>query len=531
MPAATIDKVIVTNLARLKAKYGAGALPKLRQAVAALIDADASRGLKTVLVDLSSAADMKRYKTAALKDSNASDTEANKKAVDGVHGATRPSYLMLLGAIDVIPHQDLKNPVFSADDTDEFAFGDLPYACEAPYSKDVRKFLAPARVVGRLPDVTGGKDPAYLAGLLKTAAGYQDRPASDYDPFLGISAAVWKDSTGESMRAVFGGDAGMKVVPPNGPPWSAADLKALAHFINCHGAPADWRFYGQKGNNYPPAHDASQLSGKLAEGTVLVAECCYGAELYDPRLTGGQIGMCNTYLACKAYGYFGSSTIAYGPASGNAQADLICQYFLRRVRAGASLGRACLEARLEYVRRAQPLSLTDLKTLAQFSLMADPALTPVRSAEPTSHYLATESKGRAAPAVAERANRLIRRSALANLGLSLAAHAFVAAEGALIKAGVTKKATLAGQTIARLLKAAADAGIQNPSIISAAMDSPPPTKAFRPSTAGRAIAPRAVHTVLRRMPLPEDREKIVDIRGLEAVEYDGSMEVFSFTSR
>ena len=43
------------------------------------------------------------------------------------------------------------------------------------------------------------------------------------------------------------------------------------------------------------------------EATVLAAECCYGAELYDPALGLGQMGMCNTYLARKAYAYFGST--------------------------------------------------------------------------------------------------------------------------------------------------------------------------------------------------------------------------------
>ena len=59
--------------------------------------------------------------------------------------------------------------------------------------------------------------------------------------------------------------------------------------------------------------------------------------------------MCNTYLANKAYGYFGSSTIAYGPSTTNDQADLMCQSFLKQVLAGASLGRAALQARLDYI--------------------------------------------------------------------------------------------------------------------------------------------------------------------------------------
>ena len=110
---------------------------------------------------------------------------------------------------------------------------------------------------------------------------------------------------------------------------------------------------------------------------MVAAECCYGAELYDVRETGGEPGICNTYLYHGAYGFFGSSTVAYGPADGNGSADLLCQYFLERVLRGASLGRAALEARQQFTRAASVLDPVDLKTLAQFSLMGDPSVHPI----------------------------------------------------------------------------------------------------------------------------------------------------------
>ena len=55
----------------------------------------------------------------------------NKLAIDAVFKATAPEYLMILGAPDVVPHQDLRNLVFQQDDdADRFAWGDLPYACD-----------------------------------------------------------------------------------------------------------------------------------------------------------------------------------------------------------------------------------------------------------------------------------------------------------------------------------------------------------------------------------------------------------------
>ncbi len=63
-------------------------------------------------------------------------------------------------------------------------------------------------------------------------------------------------------------------------------------------------------------------------------------------------------------------------------ADLIVQYFLLEILGGASLGRAALRARQRYVREIVDLDPTDLKTLAQFTLLGDPAVHPVRSDAP-----------------------------------------------------------------------------------------------------------------------------------------------------
>ena len=64
MPA-KIDKVIITNFAALKDKYGSRGLSAIRDSVARLIAADKGRGLNTVLVDLDSKATMKSFSARA----------------------------------------------------------------------------------------------------------------------------------------------------------------------------------------------------------------------------------------------------------------------------------------------------------------------------------------------------------------------------------------------------------------------------------------------------------------------------------
>ena len=94
--------------------------------------------------------------------------------------------------------------------------------------------------------------------------------------------------------------------------------------------------------------------------------------------------ICQGYLIQGTYGYFGSTTIAYGPEVGNGTADLITQYFLLAILDGASLGRAALLARQRFVQQTAELDPIDLKTLGQFNLLGDPSIHPAVTTSATS---------------------------------------------------------------------------------------------------------------------------------------------------
>src|SRR5437867_12336771 len=53
----------------------------------------------------------------------------------------------------------------------------------------------------------------------------------------------WRKSTTMSLKKLFGASAKARTSPLEGPPWTKKDLAPLWHFINCHGAPVDPRFY------------------------------------------------------------------------------------------------------------------------------------------------------------------------------------------------------------------------------------------------------------------------------------------------
>ena len=372
------DKVLLTHKGALRAKYEAAGLKALLQAVDRLIAADAARQVTTRLVCIDLKGDMDPLGGAKVTD--ATDEKQVKDAVDAVYAALEPAYLVLLGAPDVVPHQTLANPL---DDDDLDVPSDLPYACAAPYGTDPSEFTAPSRVVGRLPDVVGGSDASYLEGLLDTAAGWRRRKRQSYDSYFAVTADVWKGSTRMTVRKLFGTTDKLELSPPEGPSWTKSRLRRRSHFFNLHGALEDDCYYGEGSNQtFPEAHLASRLAGRLREGTVIAAECCYGAELFDPAVAGMGATMVNAYLEEKAYGFFGSSTVAYGPAEGNGAADLICQFFLREVLKGASIGRAALMARQAFVAQESPLDPIDLKTLVQFHLMGDASIHPAHLPAP-----------------------------------------------------------------------------------------------------------------------------------------------------
>ena len=89
-----LDKLIVTNMSALKAKYG-HRLTAIQGAIRALIARDKKRGLHTRLVAL----DRRSTTWAALKlraVPSATDQKANKQAIDGVYRKLTPDYLLIL---------------------------------------------------------------------------------------------------------------------------------------------------------------------------------------------------------------------------------------------------------------------------------------------------------------------------------------------------------------------------------------------------------------------------------------------------
>jgi hypothetical protein len=373
-------KLVVTSKKNLSFKYGTS-FAKIEALLKKLQRADKLKTLNTIIVYVDDAASCK---AAGVKKVKAVTDNECKRIVDDLYKKHTPAYIAILGAGDVIPFHEIINP---ADDDDKLVPSDLPYACDTGYSTSIDAFTGPTRVVGRIPDKPGKqKNAGYLQTIIGNAIAHTSLPGDQYRKYFAVTAQVWKKSTECSLQSMFNDFSKLISSPKKkehtDAKYTKTQLKPLTHFYNCHGAKTDPSFYGQRGNYYPGALASSNLGDNISAGTIVAAECCYGAELYDPNsLQPAADSICHSYLQNGAIAFAGSSTIAYGPADSNALADLITQYFIKSILKGdVSTGRAFLEARQRFLTDSGPqLDPYELKTLAQFYLLGDPSVVPVKA--------------------------------------------------------------------------------------------------------------------------------------------------------
>jgi hypothetical protein len=178
------------------------------------------------------------------------------------------------------------------------------------------------------------------------------------------------------------------------------------------------------------------------------------------------MGICNAYLGEGAYGFLGSTTIAYGPSTGQGQADLLCQFFVASVLDGASLGRATLEAWQHFVSRYSHTDPSDLKTAVQFLLLGDPSVQPVK-AEPHAFSGSKVVLGAVKSGLLKPEAREFRRERLARTGTNLVRT---------VGAAVPAKRPIPAATRRLLLRAARESRIWRPTFKSFRVKFPPTAK-------------------------------------------------------
>jgi hypothetical protein len=418
-------KLSVTVNRRLRRKYSATALNTINAAIKKWIAADASRGIRTVHVALDDAKSMKLLGVSAI--SGTGTAGKIKKTIDKLWARLNPDYLVLFGGNDIIPMFVVANPSYDpGGDDDAKVPTDSPYASSSPFrASNLKSYLIPDRVVGRIPDMMSDGDPAWLVDYLTTAASWALQPASVYADTYDICCDEWKGA-GAACTQYIGAPASSLLISPPTTDQSAnaqGQLSARLHMIKCHGAQLDPKFYGQKESNYPEALRSVTLKPRLKPNTLAAAMCCYGAQVYspdDPAATDpGEWPLASTYLRNGGLGFAGSTMIAWVGVSQMMCADWIVAGYLKGVLGGASLGRAFLESKQDYIRwinqQGYAPDIADEKTMIEFVLLGDPSIHPVGKtpAAPAGGATITLAKQPLGPASQERRQRRVVRAQMA----------------------------------------------------------------------------------------------------------------------
>ena len=486
----TSVKLSVTARSALQAKYAAADLKRIDAALKAWTKAEKARGITTVHVALDSAADMKAHGLKALQVPLTST--AAKEAIDALAKKLVPDYIVIVGGDDVVPYFRLRNPAFEPGpegDPDQIVFSDNPYATARPFNaRSSKSYLVPDRVVGRLPDLPAGKgkgDPTTLLAALATATKWKPQPRSFFKDIYATSTATWKAAGVAMMKYLEFPEADLMVAPPtkDANPTARKRLARPVHMTKCHGDDPDSRFFGESlGHAFPPVLSSPTLATRVKPGALVAAVCCYGAGIFAPsnplaKPRGSHaLPMAAAYLHAGALAFMGSTKIAYVGDEAPLCADWIVASYLKKALNGASLGRAMLEAKQDFLadlkRQGATPDTADEKTMIEFVLLGDPAIHPVASTVPL-----PAQKGRMA--AARRATLRAQRRA---------ARVIVAAEVEQVVPTRTKAASASANQAKAIFKAGAD--------LLARVD----TRMFEPKRASvETVAAPAQHAAMARM--------------------------------
>ena len=455
-------KLSITCRKPLEKKYGAKALAIIEGAIAKWIASDAARGIRTIHLAVDDAKDMKPYNVAPVTGTITAGKV--KRAIDALVAGLTPDYIVLIGSGDVVPLFNVTNPTLSNDgDTDPTVPTDNPYASSHTFDGKKRaSYLVPDRVLGRIPDLPGSKDPAWLLNYLAVATAWKSRPPASYARDLLVCCDTWRKSGKACVEYLSRNAATMMTCPPSGDSSKRMQGRraALLQMIKCHGAPNDSWFYGQRGYDYPEVMRSTSLRKRTSKATVVGSMCCFGANIFDPLDPAaqhpGEPPISSVYLRQGAFGFLGSTCTAWVGLDSMLCSDWIVAAFLKSVLGGASLGRATLEARQNLARWSQSqgdqVDSADEKTLIQFMLLGDPSIHPVKASEPGA--LASAGMLGAAPVASVALARRQRRSTSHQIGAMLTA--------AIPERRAVKEATVPKDVegLARQLSAQAGAGFQ-----------------------------------------------------------------------
>lgn len=312
------------------------------------------------------------------------DPAQNKKAVDALISEYSPDYTVLLGAQDIIPYQQLQDPVAPLiPGTKNKLPSDLPYACSAGYSEDITDFVNPARKVTRLPDVYGPVSQNSPETFIKTLYYARENKSSG----ILLYQNWWNVCTTRRTNAMYAMEqrfryAGITfnigISPPCTDAWDTGEYTRMVHHHILHGAENNNCLYGESSDTppcYPTAVSPRKEIGYIRNGMILLECACYGGQLYSAS-DEMSIPLANIYLAAGGI-VLGSTAVTYSMSGGMSCMDYLVSRFMEELLSGHDTGTALLTARKDMLQKYNVSDAVTLKTLAEFNVFGYPSFCPV----------------------------------------------------------------------------------------------------------------------------------------------------------
>ncbi len=400
--------LIVSSRHRLWQRYGPEGVFDIERAMGALCRAMAERGIAGTPLYIDDSPLLTAFGVLPADPSQPRDIARVIREVSARMAWTDEEVrdVLLIGDDGIVPFFRLPNP---SDDDDEFV------ASDHPYGADPSRPIGEARGVGRMPDA--GLEPL-LAALQAATEAHRALAAGTSAALaptaFGYSASIWKRAARGAFAAV-GEARALRLSPPlsvrDRPRPDATGRLPRFHYYNLHGLVDSPDWFGQVDPAFPADYAPFPVAlqpGDLpsAAGTVVVAECCYGAHL-EGRSVAESVAL--SHMAGGALAFFGATGVAYGGLDGPlVAADLLAFHLWRALLDGLPAGRSLARAKALLVADAMSrqgyLDGEDEKTVAGFVLYGDPSLPHA-------------TPGEAQAAAFERAPRALRKQA----GLHVAA--------------------------------------------------------------------------------------------------------------
>lgn len=364
------SKIIVTNKMALEAKYGKTGSDSVLLTLNTMVAMDRQiRNISSFVLLLDDKNQMSLYGAKNVTDPQ--DEKQVKEAIDKICKNIKPDYILLLGGRDIIPHQHLVHP----GDPRKQVESDLPYACSTAYHTSVDAYLQPERMVSRLPDTTKnteGADETKFVKVILDACRQNTRAQKDYEKCFAVSAADFKSFGQKNIKEWFGDSQEMECCPPHNHVWSREQYDCLIHYFALYGFSGQFQWFEDK-EGKKAAFDCGNENMHLENGTVVISQCSYGAQLFE---FVRKQPICNVYMENKACAFLGCTGECSPGREGNKEDGLIAE-FLTQIKNGKSIGEAFLNARKGLITDPQHASPEEKLVLAQWVLYGDACIKPM----------------------------------------------------------------------------------------------------------------------------------------------------------